>query len=170
MSTFIETNLEKIASLAEKRQDENYRFRTFLKNRDDKKTDQVVHRLNDEISAQIDCTTCGNCCKTYMISLEKADITRLSGFLGITDEECMSKYLEVSQEERTIIFNKIPCHFLCENKCTVYAARPEDCRSYPHLHNENFTSRLYGVISNYAVCPIVFNVFERLKDEMRFRR
>lgn len=170
MPEYIETNLEKIAFLAEKRENENYRFRTFLKGKDSEKTDKIVHEINDEISSQIDCTTCGNCCKTYMISLEKTDIARLSGFLGISDEECKNKYLEVSQEERTTIFNKIPCHFLCDNKCTVYSARPEDCRSYPHLHKDDFTSRLYGLIANYAVCPIVFNVFERLKDEMRFRR
>ena len=29
-----------------------------------------------------------------------------------------------------------------------------------------FRSRLYGVLANYEICPIVFNVFERLKDEV----
>ena len=31
---------------------------------------------------------------------------------------------------------------------------------------EEFVFRLIGVIENYEVCPIVFNVYEQLKDEL----
>lgn len=42
----------------------------------------------------------------------------------------------------------------------------ENCISYPHLHKKDFTSRLIGVIENCSVCPIVFNVYERLKERI----
>ena len=44
--------------------------------------------------------------------------------------------------------------------------RPKDCVSYPYLLKKDFTSRLMGVIGNCSVCPIVFNVYELLKDEV----
>jgi hypothetical protein len=61
----IETNLKRIEQLAEENEDENWAFRSFLKQLDigRKDLDAIVHRINDEVSAQIDCTTCGNCCK-----------------------------------------------------------------------------------------------------------
>jgi Fe-S-cluster containining protein len=65
-------------------------------------------------------------------------------------------------------FNKVPCPFLADNQCTNYAYRPENCRSYPHLHKKDFVSRLFGVIDNYEICPIVFHVVEQLKIELGF--
>ncbi len=34
-------------------------------------------------------------------------------------------------------------------------------------HKEEFASRLIGVINNYSICPIVFNVYEALKNKYR---
>ncbi|MFQ5576558.1 MAG: YkgJ family cysteine cluster protein [Anaerolineae bacterium] len=60
----------------------------------------------------------------------------------------------------------VPCPFLKDDLCSNYECRPTDCRSYPHLHKDGFVSRLWGVVANYSICPIVFNVYERLKAEM----
>ncbi|HRH61412.1 MAG TPA: YkgJ family cysteine cluster protein [Chitinophagaceae bacterium] len=166
----LETNLEKIKVLAEQREDENYSFKSFLKGKDSAKLDKMVHRLNAEIMPQIDCTQCGNCCRTYMITLEKQDAAKLSAHLNMEQEKFDEKYLEISKEDNIKVFNKIPCHFLEGNLCTVYEARPNDCSSFPHLHKDGFVHRLFSVMYNYSICPIVFNVFERLKDEMHFRK
>jgi uncharacterized protein len=66
-------------------------------------------------------------------------------------------------------FKNSPCPFLENKKCTVYNQRPTDCKSYPHLQKKNFTTRLLGVMDNYSICPIVFNVFEDLKQALKFR-
>ena len=63
-------------------------------------------------------------------------------------------------------FNAQPCPFLVDDLCTNYDARPQVCRSFPHLHKKDFRSRLYGVIFNYELCPIVYNVYEQLKEEL----
>ncbi len=163
----LETNLTIIAQLAEEREDENWDFRSYLKGEDSSVIDEKVQRLNKEIAAQIDCTTCGNCCKTFMISVEPDELMPLAHHLGQTEMVVKEKYVEQSSEGDYII-NAIPCHFLSDNKCTVYENRFSTCREFPHLHKDGFTSRLFSVVQHYAICPIVFNVYEALKMETGF--
>lgn len=168
MRQALELNLKKIAAEALLREEENFAFRSFLKGCDPQETDEKVHHLNKDISAHIDCTTCGNCCRTFMISLDNEDIVRSSAYVDMQPDEFKRKYLEESSEGN-YIFSRIPCHFLHENKCTIYEGRPEDCRSFPHLHKKGFTSRLLSAIDHYGICPIVYNVMEALKAETGFR-
>jgi len=164
----IELDLAKIERLGKIREEENIEFRLFLKQQDPDKIDRIVHRLNRIISEQIDCTTCRNCCKKLQPSIVEKDIERLSNRLHITTEQVIDQYTEIYDEE--LYFKNLPCVFLKDNKCTIYDDRPEDCRSYPHLHKDSFIFRLWDVIDNYSICPIVFNVFERLKTELNFNK
>ena len=66
----LETDLSKISYWAQKREDQNYRFRTFLKGQSESKTDRLVHAINNEVKNQIDCTQCGNCCKVLRPSVK----------------------------------------------------------------------------------------------------
>ena len=70
------------------------------------------------------------------------------------------------EENDKFKFNSLPCPFLEDNKCNNYANRPEDCESYPHLSKDKFIFRLMGVIEYYSICPIVFNVYEKLKKDL----
>jgi uncharacterized protein len=167
MNYTIETNLQTIANAAVKNDNANWQFRTFLKNKDAGKIDEKVHRLNSEVSAQIDCTTCGNCCKSFMISVEPQELVPLAAELNMTLADMHEKYIETSSQGELIV-NKIPCHFLSGNSCTVYENRFGTCRDFPHLDKPDFNSRLMSVIQNYAICPIVYNVLELLKIELKF--
>lgn len=60
----LELNIEKIKLISDKKEDENYKFRTFLKGLDSDKVDKIVHKLNEEIVSQIDCQDRGNYCKS----------------------------------------------------------------------------------------------------------
>lgn len=165
----IETDLERIALLGEERDDENWDFRAFLKQLDidQRELDAIVHRINDEVSAQIDCTTCGNCCKQIKPVLDMPDVSEFASGLNIPVSKIQVNYLEPDPERPShFYFNALPCPFLKDNRCTNYDYRPQDCRSYPHLHKDGFLFRLMGVIGNYSICPIVFNVYERLKEEL----
>jgi Fe-S-cluster containining protein len=164
----LETDLEKIKALSLIREDENERFRQFLKNRNDDKTDALVHRLNEVISARIDCTACGNCCKELSPTLSKGDLKQIAEATRKSVEEVIAAYTERDAEGDTS-FRHMPCCFLAHNKCTIYQHRPEVCHSFPHLHKPAFSSRLRSAINNYAICPIVFNVIERMKKEMGFK-
>ena len=162
------TNLERIKLLGELNHDENFDFRSWLKMQDTDKVDKIVHQLNQKYSTHIDCTSCANCCFVLKTRVTKKDINKLARSQNITENEFRQEYIETSQEG-DMKLKELPCRFLENNKCTVYSHRPYDCRSYPHLHKREFTHRLFGVIENYSVCPIVFNVYEELKVRLGFK-
>jgi uncharacterized protein len=166
----VETDIKKIKKISKKKERENWRFRSFLKGYDIEveEMDSIVHRLNKQVSGKIDCTACANCCKEISPCLDKEDIERLSRGLGISPTNFSEQYLveEDGNFSEKLIFNKKPCPFLKGNLCSQYEFRPEDCRSFPHLNKEEFVFRLIGVVENYGICPIVFNVYEQLKAEL----
>lgn len=164
----IELDLKRIEALGEIREDENYEFRAFLKQKNPDRIDKIVHRLNEEVSARIDCTKCGNCCSTLQICVTQNDLERIAKRIGEKVGQIKEGYTE-TDEDGDLVFKHLPCSFLDGKKCNIYDDRPDDCRSFPHLHKPGFTSRLWGIISNYSVCPIVFNVFERLKKELHWK-
>ena len=163
-------DLIKIKEIAKEKEDENWKFRTFLKRHDMplEQMDSMVHRLYERVSSEIDCTACGNCCREISPSLNQKDIERLSRGLAIPPDQFINQFLVEDKENFSdgFLFNKRPCPFLSGNICAYYDLRPESCSSYPHLHKEGFVFRLIGVIQNYEICPIVFNVFELLKAEI----
>jgi len=162
----IELDLIKIKETGRLREDENFRFRNYLKGQNSDKIDRLVHRLNQEISDRIDCTSCGNCCVKLKPCITDKDLFKLSQRLEITPEQIKDNYTETDNGE--LYFKNLPCSFLIDKKCTIYNNRPEDCRSFPHLNKKDFTTRLFGVIENYLICPIVFNVLEELKSKLNY--
>ena len=90
----MQINLEIIASIAEEKEIENQQFVTYLKNKDSKEVDEIVLALNDIISSEIDCTQCGNCCKSLMINVSEEEANHLSKHLHQSRNEFENKYLE----------------------------------------------------------------------------
>jgi len=166
---FLELDLEKIKRFAEPNEEKNWRFRAFLKFDDDRKIDRIVHGLYQKISEEIDCTQCGNCCRELRPLLSKKEVKLLANFINMPEDKFREHYTEFNHDENKLRLKATPCPFLNDKKCTVYECRPADCRSFPHLHKRDFTTRLINVLQNYSICPIVFNVYEQLKSEMRFR-
>ena len=162
------TDLKIIARIAAEKEDENDDFRSFLKQQDGEEIDAIVHKINDIVTAQIDCTLCGNCCKSLMINVTTEESVSLANHLKMDVEAVKEKYLEESHEGKMII-NTIPCHFLGGSICIIYENRFNECREFPHLHKKGFTTRLFGTLMNYAICPIIFNVVENLKVELDYQ-
>lgn len=163
----IQTSLSIIAETADEKQEENLRFADFLKQRNSQAVDEEVQRLNQLIEPKIDCTSCGNCCKSLMINVTAEEADRVAERLQIKRDEFDERYLEKGSHELMII-NKIPCHFLADNKCTIYEDRFAGCREFPALHLPYFTGRLFSVMMHYDRCPIIFNVVEELKVSTGF--
>jgi len=165
----LETNLQTIKTLAKKRDAENWRFRTFLKEKNSKTVDKKMEKIYREVAQNIDCRTCGNCCRELTPKIEPSEFEFFTELLNYsTVEQYITEKLTLDDEE--YCHKDMPCVFLKDNICTIYENRPANCKSYPHIINGNLTSRLMKVIENYSICPIVFNAFEMLKDELAFKR
>lgn len=164
----LETDPKVVEKLAEERADANWRFRSFLKgiDLDTEELDAIVHEYYEAVSNKIDCCTCNNCCRVVLPTLSQPDVVRLASGLDLSEAELIDQFLVPEEETGEFTFNKKPCPILSGNRCAAYASRPENCRSFPHLHKEGFLFRLIRVVENCSICPIVFNVFERLKDEL----
>jgi uncharacterized protein len=163
----IETNLEIIAQKSIVNATENDSFANYLQSLNSTQIDVIVFELNQKITAQIDCTQCGNCCKTLMINVEEDEANKAATHLQITREQFDETYIEKSLSGKMLI-SKMPCHFLNKKKCTIYESRFIGCKEFPALHLPHFTKRLFTVFMHYNRCPIIFNVVEQLKINTAF--
>lgn len=165
----LHTDLSYLSEQATVKSEENDRFRAYLSGFEIEELDKMVFQINEKIEPQIDCTACGNCCKTLMINVEKEEAERLATHLDISLENFDAQFIEKSDHSDRRIINCIPCHFLSDNKCTVYEYRFEGCREFPALHKPLFKKRLFTIFMHYGRCPIIHNVVEHLKAEVSFQ-
>ncbi len=164
----IVTDLSKIEKISQEEDDENWQFRDFLKKLNPEKIDETVQHLLQKITPLIDCTICANCCQQLEVTLTEEDLVKLTEHLKTPIYQFINHYLIEDAEAPQFIFKQQPCPFLKDNLCVEYAVRPQTCRNYPHLEKKYFSARLRTIINNCEICPIVFNVFENLKDETGF--
>jgi Fe-S-cluster containining protein len=164
----IETSISRIETLTRAGEDEDRDYRRMLDKSglSSEDIDAIVERHRQAVSGQIECTECGNCCKVFRPQLTRGDIHRLAKCLKITDEDFIAQYLIGYSDGTEYAFKITPCPFLVDNACTVYPDRPDQCRLYPDLHSPGFVSRLSRAFSNCSVCPIVYNVYQRVKQEI----
>ena len=67
-------DLIELEQLAAEKEDENWRFRSFLKFYDgmtDEELDSLVYKTADEIGSAVDCTQCGRCCEKLNRCVQK---------------------------------------------------------------------------------------------------
>ena len=165
------SDLEK---LAQQKEDENWKFRSFLKFYDDmsdEEIDSLVFKLADVIGSEIECTNCGRCCRELKPMLSEKHQQRLANRLTITIEQLRKRYLEYEDcgDEPGWRIKDTPCPFQeGDNRCVVYENRPDNCREYPYLHKPEFSCRTWGMIERTFICPIVYRVMEKLKKELDF--
>lgn len=150
----LEINLQNIKLAAQQKQIENRSFHSFLKTQDSDKIDAIVQRLNDEVTPQISCLECGNCCQNLR---------------PIASNEELRKFVAEKDIEDFKYLMSFTCTHLDGKACTKYLERPDECRLYPYMDRNDFVSRILGVLQNYEICPIVFNIFEQLKTELGWR-
>ena len=162
---------DKARAEARKRENENYKFRTFLKcHADDDELDRQFLSLHKELFADYDCSKCRNCCKMYKGSIPEEDIDRDAQYLGITREQFIDTYLEKEKYDMNYQTKHEPCDFLQEDgNCKLGDCKPDNCKKYPYTDQPERLSSLLSVLDTVEVCPVAFEIYERLKKEYRFR-
>lgn len=162
----------KIKFIAEKIERENLEFRTFLKcNADEKELDEQFAKLHKELFAGYDCSRCRNCCKLYHGSIPLEDINKDAAHLDMSSDEFIEIYLSKIDSEGNYQTKHKPCDFLQEDgKCKLGECKPNSCKKYPYTDQPERWQSLYSVLDVVSVCPVAFEIFERLKIEYGFKK
>ena len=88
-----------------------------------------------DVLAAFKCTGCGECCRwTGSVLLTDGDISRLASQLEIPEQAFIENHTRLAPNRIQLALldhEDGSCAFLKDNRCTVYEARPEQCRSFP---------------------------------------
>jgi len=154
---------EEIFLQGKKVEKENKQLVDKLIRKKPKDLDEVTEKFHNEAFEQIDCMSCGNCCKTTSPIFYQKDIDRLSKHFKMKPGTFVEKYLHIDSDQDYVL-NTAPCSFLNpDNSCSVYDVRPLACQTYPHTNRKKFFQLLKLSFNNTLVCPAVQKVFEGLK-------
>jgi Fe-S-cluster containining protein len=155
---------KKYLSVAHKNKVSNRKFLEQLKKKRKAGLDQLMHQLHDAAFEEIDCLQCANCCKTTGPLLLSKDIDRLATALKLRPAIFAETYLK-RDEDGDDVFKTMPCPFLgSDHYCTVYEARPNACREYPHTQQRDQLQKLKITYENSLICPAVAKIVEQLKE------
>lgn len=157
-----------VSAAAAEREDENLRFRIFLKNHaDPDELDRQFLALHKELFARYDCCRCGNCCRIYSTTLTEEEIVNISAYLGMTRQKFLEDHLIRGRDGLEL---PAPCRFLnADGKCRLQECKPEECKGFPYTERPHRLESMYSVLSAAEVCPVVFEIIERLKEVYHFR-
>ncbi len=84
------------------------------------------------------CTRCSRCCRhdSGYVFLSKSDVARLAGHFSLSEKDFKTTYcveVDLSLAKRISIKEQenFDCVFWKDGGCSVYEARPLQCRAYP---------------------------------------
>ncbi len=118
-----------------------------------------------EAGLRFKCTGCGKCCTGTpgYVFLSETDIMRLSNHFALSKEAFLQKYSRYVDGGYALLEEPISydCVFLKDKRCSVYEARPTQCRTFPwwiqHLREpkdwETAAMRCEGI--NHPDAPVV---------------
>jgi hypothetical protein len=156
------TDLESIRKAAAEKEVENRLLATAVRNISVAEIDRLAHPLAAEITRQIDCTRCGNCCKVQEPGVSREEIQTLAASRSEPETDFKDKFVAYTSEGAAFLCRQ-PCIFLDEKICSIYEKRPRACADYPGLERPRLKWRWKQVMENYPICPIVFNMVEQLR-------
>ncbi|MDC1296574.1 YkgJ family cysteine cluster protein [Alphaproteobacteria bacterium] len=116
-----------------------------------------MKNINFDNGIKFECQGSSNCCvsrESYgYVYLSKKDVNRFSSFMKLKITDFIKLYCEKTDgflHLKESLKNK-NCQFLNNKKCTVYKARPTQCRTWP-FWRENMNAKTWNKeISKF--CP-----------------
>jgi len=166
------TDLAEIAERGMAKSAENTQFRRYLAAHHQRL--EAFQAVAAEVQRRIDCTACASCCRHSIVSVRAAEVARIAAFLHQNEEAVVHHYTTRDAESpraRTLASGKDGCVFLKESRCSIYPARPEACRDFPHVAQgtHSLGGRLASVCRWAPLCPILFNALEEYKHVVGFQ-
>ena len=162
--------------MKQRKRNENYELRIYLKG-------NTYIYLKNWTSGSTGCiksyspdTTvadAGTAARCTMGVFRKKILSEMRSIWGLTKEQFIEKYLVEGDKESGYQTKNVPCDFLgADGKCCVGDCRPESCKKYPYTDQPDRWASLYSVLDVIEVCPVAFEIYERLKIEYgwRYRR
>ena len=163
----------KLSFYSKKNEAQNQRFRSWLKvHADPKDLDHRFFQLHQELFSSYDCNRCRNCCKQYYGSVPERDIGVDAATLGMSVIDFITRYLQdqMDEVEQAYSTKNKPCDFLQEDgSCLLGDNKPENCRKYPFTDQPDRMGSLLSFLDTISVCPVAYEIWERLKAEYGFR-
>lgn len=143
-------------------------FKRFLKKVEQnppKKLLSTMQQIDAEVWQEVDCLTCGNCCKKMTPTFTNKDIKRIASCLKMSKDEFIAKWLTYEKKGGDWINTTQPCQFLNlkDNKCSIYEVRPADCAGFPHFTKKKPTWYMHVHQQNIEYCPATFKMVEKLQ-------
>ncbi len=90
--------------------------------------------------------------------------------MGITPEQVVHDYLEQEEYDMSYQTKPKPCDFLQDDgNCKLGDCKPDSCKKYPYTNQPERLTSLFSVLDVIEICPVAFEIFERLKKEYGFR-
>ncbi|GAA4318767.1 YkgJ family cysteine cluster protein [Compostibacter hankyongensis] len=149
---------------AQEKRKENKQFLQRLQTKKGKGVEKQLPALHEEAFSHIDCLQCAGCCKTISPRFKTPDIKRIARHLRLRESDFIETYLRLD-EDGDYVVKQSPCPFLgADNYCSIYEARPGDCKNYPYTDSYDFLKHPNTTYQNTTICPAVYYVLERLKQ------
>lgn len=92
----------------------------------EKEQKEFIEYLKNNFKCQ---ENCARCCKYLTVSLTEDNIKTIEKHTGLDRKAFSTNY-------NLMRFPDGKCHFLKDNKCTIYKVRPNACRRFPFIRDK----------------------------------
>lgn len=148
--------------------EENAAFRIFLREHADaKQLDEQFKRYHNEIFAEYSCDDCMNCCTGLTPLFRENELEKLAK-VGKMEVEDLLEICERVDYDAYQILDDETCPFITEHGCAVASCKPEHCKEFPYTNQPERMESLLGMLSFLPVCPVLYEIYERLKKDYSF--